>query len=83
MSKTLNLNIISAEKTLFSGEVAFVQFPGTSGGFSIHPDHAPLISSLKEGELSYQKINETSLTDIEIKGGFVEVVKNVVTVCVS
>lgn len=82
MSKTLDLNIISAEKTIFSGAVTSVKLPGTMGGFSIHPDHAPLISSLKKGSLSYQTENGEPV-DLEINGGLVEVVKNLVTVCVS
>lgn len=82
MSKNLNLNIISAEKTIFSGQVQAIKLPGTSGGFSIHPDHAPLISSLKKGALIYQPEGGEQV-ELEINGGFVEVVKNLVTVCVS
>lgn len=83
MAKTLDLNIISAEKTVFSGKVTSVGLPGTMGGFSIHPDHAPLISSLKKGILYYQIEGEETTVEFQINGGLVEVVKNLVTVCVS
>lgn len=82
MSKTeLQLNIISAEKKIFSGSIASVTLPGTLGGFTILPDHAPLISSLKEGVISYVTGGDT--VETSIKSGFVEVNQNVVTVTVE
>ena len=80
--KELQLNIISAEKRIFSGSVALVTFPGTSGGFTILPDHAPLISSLKDGIISYV-IEDGEVRETLIKSGFVEVSQNVVTVTVE
>lgn len=76
----LQLNIISAEKTLFSGAVTSVVIPGTSGKFGVFPDHAPLISPLAEGQIVYT-INGAEHT-VEVKGGVSEVVQNVVTICV-
>lgn len=75
------LKIISAEKTLFSGNVKTVTLPGTLGSFSILPDHAPLVSSLTAGIIEYEAAGSTD--SVEIKGGFVEVNKNVVTACVE
>lgn len=75
------LKIISAEKTIFSGNVKMVTLPGTLGSFSILPDHAPLVSSLMQGTIEYEAGG--SANSVEIKGGFVEVNKNVVTVCVE
>jgi len=80
-STELQLNIISAEKTIFSSKVLSVTLPGTSGSFSILPDHAPLVSSLKAGRITYEAGGATLNTDI--KGGFVEVKQDVVTVCVE
>ena len=51
--KELHLNIVSPEKEVFNGEVKSVTLPGTSGVFSILPQHAPIVSSLQEGTVSY------------------------------
>ncbi|MFR9166577.1 MAG: ATP synthase F1 subunit epsilon [Dysgonomonas sp.] len=81
MSTELQLNIISAEKKIFSGKVTSVTLPGKLGKFSILPDHAPLVSSLDAGTIKYEK-NGSSET-VDIKSGFAEVSHNVVTVCVE
>ncbi|NDW19374.1 ATP synthase F1 subunit epsilon [Dysgonomonas sp. 216] len=77
----LQLNIISAEKSIFSGRVSIVTLPGVGGKFSVLPEHAPLVSTLNSGIVSYE--TEGSVKEVEIKGGFVEVKQNVVTVCVE
>ncbi len=81
--KELELKLISAEKTLFQGKVLYVKLPGTEGNFSIHPNHAPLISSLKEGEVVYEAESGGQPETVAISSGFVEVLQNVVTVCVE
>lgn len=81
MSKSLELKIISAVKTVYTGKVLSVKLPGTSGGFSIHPDHAPLISSLQKGTVLYDVDGTTE--ELDINGGFVEVKQGTVTVCIS
>jgi F-type H+-transporting ATPase subunit epsilon len=75
------LKIISAEKVLFNGKVTTVTLPGTLGSFSVLPDHAPLVSSLAAGVIGYDDGTQTG--SIEIRGGFVDVNRNVVTVCVE
>ena len=77
----MKLEIISPEKTIFSGEAESVNLPGTAGGFEVLPHHAALISSLKAGEIRYTVDgNETKL---KIDSGFVEVNNNVVSVCIE
>ena len=80
--KELQLKIISPEKTLFQGAVLSVILPGTNGEFGILPDHAPLIASLRKGDISYE-IGKGSPEKVAIESGFVEVKKNVVTICVE
>lgn len=65
---------------LFEGKVLSVKLPGTEGEFSILPNHAPLISSLQKGEISYE-IEKGSPEVVVIESGFVEVKKNIVTIC--
>jgi len=82
MKKTeLQLNIISAEKKLFSGSVASVVIPGISGSFGVYPDHAPLISPLQQGVITYME-NGAEKT-LEVQGGIAEVNNGVVTICVA
>ena len=77
----MRLNIISPEKILFSGNVSSVTLPGTKGGFTILKDHAPIISELGKGDITYNLDgNEVSLP---VKDGFVEAKENIITVCVE
>lgn len=80
--KELQLKIVSPEKILFEGKAFSVRLPGTEGEFSILANHAPLISSLTKGEIVYET-GADSPSRVDITGGFVEVNKNVVTVCVE
>jgi len=80
--KELQLKIVSPEKILFQGNAVSVRLPGTEGEFSILANHAPLIASLGKGCVVYE-LTKDSPVSINITGGFVEVKKNVVTVCVE
>ena len=77
----LHLDIISPEKNLFSGEVSQVTLPGTLAPFVILPDHAPIISSLTKGSITY-KDKEGQTGSVEVDGGFVEMSNQKVTVCI-
>lgn len=77
----LYLKIISPEKTLFSGDVESVLVPGTVGEFEILKDHAPIISALEEGRVIYT--TATGKQQLNILGGFVEVKRNEVSLCVE
>ncbi|EFA96669.1 ATP synthase F1 subunit epsilon [Hoylesella timonensis] len=78
----LRLKIISPEKRIFDGDVNRVTVPGTLGEFEILVNHAPIISSLESGKVSYE-IATGELKQLEIESGFVEVQKNVVSLCVE
>lgn len=80
--KGLHLNIVSPEKEIYNGEVSSVTFPGTAGVFSILPQHAPIISSLKEGKVVYVTVDGDE-KELNIQNGFVEMNNGVVSVCVS
>lgn len=82
MEELLHLEIFSPEKEIFGGEVEHVTLPGTMGSFTILPQHAPIISSLQAGTLSYVTKEGEEHTE-EVKGGFVEMNGNKVSVCVS
>ena len=67
----LNLEIVTPEKKALSETVDAVTIPTASGEVGILANHAPLISSLKPGVLSYTKAGATE--KMVIAGGFIEV----------
>ncbi len=77
----LNLKIVSPEKVEYDGVAERVLVPGTMGQFEILSNHAPIISTLQKGIVEY--INKEGKTSLEILGGFVEVQKNQVSLCVE
>lgn len=80
--KELHLSIVSPEKKLFGGDVKIVTLPGTIGSFSILPGHAPIVSSLQRGTLSYTTVDGTEST-LDIQGGFVELSDGEISVCIT
>ncbi len=74
----LNLEIVTPEKKVLSKAVDAVTIPTASGEVGILQNHAPLISSLKAGVLSYTKAGATQR--MVIAGGFVEVSQNNVSI---
>lgn len=77
----LRLKIISSEKVIFTGDVESVIVPGTAGSFEILTGHAPIISSLDAGKVEYT--TKDGREKLDIRDGFVEVQKNVVSLCVE
>lgn len=79
----MNLEILTPEKKLYSGEVYGVQMPGISGSFEVLEKHAPLVSALKVGRVKVLKDKQNHVANFDIQGGFVEVLNNRVTVLVE
>lgn len=77
----LKLKIVSPEKVVYDGDIVSVIVPGTLGQFEILDNHAPIISSLTDGMVVYT--GKDGKQSIEVHGGFVEVKKNEVCVCVE
>ena len=68
---TLRLEIVTAEKTVFSDDVTAVVAWGVEGQLGILPHHAPLMTMLRPGDLMIRKGNEEQY--LAISGGFLEV----------
>lgn len=77
----LRLKIVSPESIVYDGPVDSVTVPGTMGAFQILNNHAPIISSLEKGIVEYAVDGERK--HFSIDGGFVEVQKNQVSLCVE
>ncbi|WP_315820606.1 ATP synthase F1 subunit epsilon [Paraflavitalea speifideaquila] len=79
----MNLEILTPERKLFSGDVYGVQLPGITGLFEVLNMHAPLVSALKAGRLKVLKDKSNDQVFYDIQSGFVEVLDNKVTVLVE
>lgn len=76
----MKVNIVCPERTLYSGEADSVKLPGEKGAFEVLADHAPIISTLVAGKVECKGANPFEVT---VSGGFVEVARNEVSVCVE
>jgi F-type H+-transporting ATPase subunit epsilon len=74
----MQIDILTPEKSLYSGEVIAVQFPGVEGSFQILTDHAPLVAALGAGQIVIETANGSE--SIDIPGGVVEVSNNILSV---
>ena len=74
----LKLEIVTPEKKVFDDSVDSVTVPTASGEAGILPNHAPLVSALKPGILSYS--NKGTVDKLAVSGGFVEVSSNKVSI---
>lgn len=79
----MNLEILTPEKKLFSGDVYGVQLPGIDGSFEVLDKHAPLVSALKAGRVKVLKDKSNNNVFFDIQSGFVEVLNNKATVLVE
>jgi F-type H+-transporting ATPase subunit epsilon len=68
---TLKLEIVTAERTVFTDDVDIVIAPGKEGELGILPEHAPLMTILSSGELVARKSGQEF--SMAISGGFLEV----------
>ena len=75
----MKVEIITPDKTIFSGEAILVQLPGINGSFEVLKNHAPLITILGKGEVKVQDINN-NIRMFMVNGGVVEVLRNKVLV---
>ena len=76
----MQIEIITPDKTIFSGDAFLIQLPGIDGSFEILDNHTPLISVLLKGNIKIQKDKQHEAQYFEINGGVVEVLKNKVLI---
>lgn len=81
MKDNIRLLILTPERTLAEADVEKVTLPGMKGRFMVLKNHAPLISSLEEGDVVY--VSDGKETTIHVLSGFVEINDNKVTACVE
>ena len=79
MSKNINFEIVTPERTLLKEEIRQVTLPTLEGQITVLPDHIPLIAVLVPGEIVVKKEDGEEVS-MAVSGGFVEVLVNKVVV---
>lgn len=75
----IQLVVLTPEKTVLDVKVSKVMLPASKGQFMVLYNHAPVITSLEDGDVVYESEGKTAR--LSIFGGFAEVNENVVTIC--
>ncbi len=78
MADTIELEIVTPEKLVVRDHAEEIQIPGRKGYLGVLPGHAPLITELAVGEISYRKHGQT--VHISVAWGFAEVLPEKVTI---
>jgi len=71
----MQLDILTPEKKIFSGDVYGVQLPGVQGSFEILKNHAPMVAALGKGKMKVLK-DANHFDHFQVTGGFVETLNN-------
>jgi F-type H+-transporting ATPase subunit epsilon len=80
MAMTMHVDVVSAERSLFSGVVEFLVVPAAMGEVGIYPRHAPLITKIKAGSVRLKLPDRDEEELIYVSGGLLEVQPSVVTI---
>ena len=76
----LRFELVTPEKLVRSEDVYMVTVPGTEGDFGVLENHAPLVSTLRDGELLVFASQGAAPATIRVEGGFAEVNERGLTV---
>ena len=80
MANTIQVDVVSAEEQIFSGEAEFVALPGETGELGIYPKHTPLITRIRPGAVRIKVPGKADEVFVFVAGGILEVQPNGVTV---
>lgn len=75
----LMVDVVSTERSIFSGEARFVEVPGAQGELGVLPGHTPLLTGVRPGTVRIEAADGIE-TYLYIAGGFVEIQPDRVTV---
>ncbi len=78
-TRTMRVDVVSAEASIFSGEARFVALPGESGELGIYPRHTPLITRIRPGSVRIETADGNE-EFVFVAGGVLEVQPDGVTV---
>lgn len=78
----MNITILTPEKEIFKGKINSVKVPGSLGQFQVLNNHAPIVSSLGQGQVQILK-DDGSKMNFSIETGFIEVLNNEISLLVQ
>ncbi len=73
MAHTIQVDVVSAEESIFSGLAEFVALPGEAGELGIYPQHTPLITRIKPGSVRIRVPDQAEDVFVFVAGGLLEV----------
>ncbi len=76
----MQIEILTPEKKIFSGDIYGLQLPGVSGSFEVLEKHASIVSALGKGVIKLLHDSKGKSSSYNITGGFIEVLNNKATV---
>lgn len=80
MAISVHCDVVSAEESIFTGEVEFAVFPGEAGELGIMPHHTPLLTRIKPGTVRLKLQNQNDFELVYVSGGILEVQPGMITV---
>ena len=78
MAETIQLEVVTPERLVVNDTAEYIEIPGKTGYLGVLPGHAPLITELAVGEISYTTGSQTKR--LAVAWGFAEVLPNKVTI---
>jgi len=78
MAAKLHFSLVSPQRELFAGNVDQVDAPGIEGDFGVLANHAPFMTTLKEGQI--RVYNDGRIRTFDVRGGFADVTPDGLTV---
>ena len=78
MAETIQIEVVTPERLVVSEAAEYIEIPGKTGYLGVLPGHAPLITELAVGEISYRTGNITKR--LAVAWGFAEVLQDKVTI---
>lgn len=79
MPLNIQVDVVSAEEQIFSGQVEYAVFPGASGELGIFPRHAPLLTQVNSGVVRLKLPDSHEFELIYVSGGMLEVQPALIT----
>ena len=74
----MQVDILTPDQSLYSGEATIVTVPGINGSFQIKNNHAPIISAMGKGNVVVD--GSEGKKEFAVNGGIVEVLKNKIVI---
>lgn len=81
MNTLIYLQVISTQKVIFQGNVSVARFPGKKSAFTVMKDHAPILSLLEKGFITYE--GPYGKGKVPVSSGFVQIRKNEIYACID